>query len=289
MTSHHDGLTPRGGACDRSSRGQRNARTGTVRLDRVGIGVDHDEVVAVDERQRPTAGSQQSRQPLDDGMGDVGLRDGRRARRRQILQRLQVPDRVLGGHDSRLGALALSPQDLHQQQQEHGHRQRRGPARQLPGAPDPEVPSRLDDEPQAEHPGERRREEPRAEASVGGAGHDDADEDRVQRDVRDRNAEEKIPADADQRGEHREAVPLPGGSTGRCSAGSRAPHWRAHPNSLPRSNVVRARPRASQPRTGRSAPGPPKRGSSARRARRGSSCPARRRPARPGGAAPTRA
>jgi hypothetical protein len=75
---------------DRGARRQRHPRAGSDRATRrVGPGLDHHELVAVDESERAAEGAERLRDSACQGIGDVGCSRSGREARGELLDRLQ--------------------------------------------------------------------------------------------------------------------------------------------------------------------------------------------------------
>jgi hypothetical protein len=127
-TIAHDDRLPGGGClCDRCPCGEWDARARPVRQADTRLRVDDDELVAVDEPHGSSPCADECRDPLDQCPGHVRLGQSRGARRGEILQRRDVPDRLVRRDDGRRRPLTSAAKEGCDPDDRESHEERRGP------------------------------------------------------------------------------------------------------------------------------------------------------------------
>ena len=94
-------------------------------------GVDDDELVTLDETERPAGGAERCRNALDHRRGHLLDREGGRERCGECLQPLDAEPRALLAFRGEGGALLSSPQAIADTRDEQADRERRRPAKEI--------------------------------------------------------------------------------------------------------------------------------------------------------------
>ena len=168
-------------------------------------GVEDDELVAVDEADRAAACTEQGGRTLDEGVCDVRLSHGRGERRRELLERLHLPRRLLRSDGRGRGELLRASHDDADPHDHERDRERNRPAQDVVARVEARLGSRGDEQERTDRPADAKGHESGQEPAVpDGDGHR-ADEERVDGGVGERH-EHPGEDECGQRAEDRNAI-----------------------------------------------------------------------------------
>ena len=142
---------PRGGR-DRCARLQRQARPRGKRQPVRTARVDDDELVTLDETERPAGGAESCRNALDHSRSHLLDCEGGRERGGECLQALDAEPRALLAFRSERGALLSSPEAIAHTRDEQAGCERRRPAKEIIGRLEPGRKSWLGERPSRDRP-----------------------------------------------------------------------------------------------------------------------------------------
>jgi hypothetical protein len=172
---------------DRRTSAQRQAEAGRVGLRFDAMGIDDDELVALDETERAATCAEERRRALDERVRDVGGRHRGREGGGELLHAGHLTHRGLGLVGGDACALAPSAHDDAHPHHAYAHDERCAPVQKLLVGSEVDELRVADEEAEGGRPADEGDEQRRPEAAVPDGDGDGADEERVGRIVDERN------------------------------------------------------------------------------------------------------